>query len=307
LGTIADLEEISALLTPIATPALALTGDWAADFNRVFAAVEANWRQGDSGNTFQTLYLILRTFGVQAQDRPIRFMYTVSRKNESKDFQTPEAVIEEWEIRTPDADTVKKWEAALDPYASYTAYKADMPQWWWDLNRQPVLEETISVPQWTKKVENDLEQIRKINKLRRGTNAYEAFLINALPSVVYSLRVLINQNMKEKVDANEAKVNKWLEKAAVAERKLDESIEQVQKAAATRAAFARFYGAPVPPAPDVSGYETLLRALIDTRISIVSQQSNDELPWHTARMALQAVPEIRAVWDKVQWPAEIGS
>jgi hypothetical protein len=303
LGTIADLEEISALLTPIATPALALTGDWAADFNRVFAAVEANWRQGDSGNTFQTLYLILRTFGVQAQDRPIRFMYTVSRKNESKDFQTPEAVIEEWEIRTPDADTVKKWEAALVPYGDTTG----IPEWWWGLKYQPVLEETISVPQWTKNVENDLEQIRKGKKLRRGTKAYEDFLIKALPRVVYPLRELINKDMKETVDANEAEANKWLEKAAVAERKLDESIEQVQKAAATRAAFARFYGAPVPPAPDVSGYETLLRALIDTRISIVSQQSNDELPWHTARMALQAVPEIRAVWDKVQWPAEIGS
>jgi hypothetical protein len=239
-------------------------------------------------------------------------MYTVSRKNESKDFQTPEAVIEEWEIRTPDADTVKKWEAALVPYGDTTG----IPEWWWGLKYQPVLEETISVPQWTKNVENDLEQIRKGKKLRRGTKAYEDFLIKALPRVVYPLRELINKDMKETVDANEAEANKWLEKAAVAERKLDESIEQVQKAAATRAAFARFYGVSASM-PSVGAYETLLsiltneemllRVLINERVGVVRQRAlNDELTWNTTRKALQAVPEIREVWYKVQWPAEVG-
>ena len=156
-------------------------------------------------------------------------------------------------------------------------------------------------------VETNLEQVRKKDKLRRGTKAYDDFLIKALPSVADQLGGFIRKDNSEIIAYNQRNIDQWLTKEAEARRNIEKSLEQANANEAARKAFASFYGVSLPGVQsEGSGdYTILLSTLDDLRREVVQAEPlTDDLTWDTVQKALQGVPEIKTLWSKIQWGNE---
>lgn len=300
-------ETITALLTFIVNPALYLSGDWSADFNRVYDAFEKQRgskfnEEADKYNTLQTLSFLLRAFYPDGKHTAsLRFMRMHAHRDEKKDFQTPQAVVGEW-IEPTKLD-LHKWDAALEPYGPTTG----IPDWWFALSYRPHTRRVGDPAKWTKLVETNLEQVRKKDKLRRGTKAYDDFLIKALPSVADQLGGFIRKDNSEIIEDNQHQVEKWLTKEAVARRNIEKSLEQERAREAARRAFASFYGVRLPETQSEGSEDyTILLSILDAlrREVVQAEPLTDDLTWDTVRKALQGVPEIKTLWSKIQWDNE---
>lgn len=291
-------ETIEALLRFIVNPALSLSGDWSADLDRVHAALHKVW--GDNGSTLNTLCLLLQSFHPEGKcTRPLRFMSTVSQRAEKSDFQTPQAVVGEW------ADT------KLDPPQRDAALEghgltSGLPQWWWGLIR-PRIQPLGDPAKWTISLENDLEHIRKIKKLRRGTKAFNDFLIKALPGVAENLAESIHRDNTQIIEDNQWNMKQWLEKRAEARRNIEKLLNEAKANEAARRAFASFYGVSLPKVQSEGSEDyTILLSTLDAlqREVVQTEPSGDDLKWDMTRKALQGVPEIMALWSRVDWRNE---
>jgi len=295
-------ETITALLPFIVNPVLYLSGDWSADFNRVYGEIKRVWGGSDDGTLLNALSFMLRSFYPDGKHTDsLRFMYMPSPRNEKKDFQTPQAVVGEWV--EPTKLDLHQWNAALAPYGPTTG----IPDWWLALRYQPHKQSVGNPAKWTKLVETNLEQVRKKDKLRRGTKAYDDFLIKALPSVADQLGGFIRKDNSEIIEDNNRNIEKWLTKEAVARRNIEKSLEQANADEAARKAFASFYGVSLPGVQsEGSGdYTILLSTLDDLRREVVQAEPlTDDLTWDTVQKALQGVPEIKTLWSKIQWDNE---
>ena len=296
------------LLIFISNPALALSGNWSADFNRIYEEIRRSWQGSDGETTFHSLIFMLQSFYPDGgPTRPLRFMYMPSPRSEKKDFQTPEMILAEWR---PEAKVdLRKWEAAIQPLDYSRDYDVSIPQWWRVLSRRPVARK-VDPAHWTKLVESELDRERKERKLRRGTQAYEDFLIKELPGVSDRLTLLI----KEANEANASNARRegkdWMDKAEAAQREIKKlrDLDRADKSA--RRAFAEFYGVPLPAELETSaGYTVVLDLLDDVRDEVLKLNSlltEDDFVRGITQKALRGVSEIEAVWAKVKWPAGLG-
>lgn len=296
-------ETIEALLLFIVNPALSLSGDWSADLDRVHAEIKRTWTfESDQTATFHALYFLLRSFYPDGNrgHRPLRFMNMPSPRSEKSDFQTPQAVVGEWVDTELD---LHQWNAALEVHGP-----TNVPQWWWELRYRPQIQALGDYGKWTKFVEGKLEQIRKDKKLRRGTKAYNDFLIEALPyDVAERLARLIHHDNTQIIEGNQRNTKKWLEKSVEARRNIEKLLNEAKANEAARRAFASFYGVFLPGVQsEGSEHYTLLLSTLDAlHLEVVQAKPlADDLKWDTTRKALQGVPEIMALWSRVDWRNE---
>lgn len=295
-------ETITALLPSIVNPVLYLSGDWSADFNRVYGEITRVWGGSDDDKTLLNalLFMLSSFYSDGGNQRPLRFMYMPSPRNEKKDFQTPQAVLGEWVDTELD---LHQWDQSLDHHGPTKG----VPQWWWGLRYRPHIESLGNHAKWTKILENDLERIRKEKKLRRGTKAYDDFLITALPGVAESLAGLIHQDNTEIIENNHRNMKLWLKKSEEARRNIEKRLDEAKANEAARRAFASFYGVSLPGVQREGSEDyTILLSTLDALRREVAQTEppSDDLKWDMTRKALQGVPEIKTWWSRVDWRNE---